>query len=644
MFNWNYDFAGVALCINCILLFFYKRNHVVPLRQHNYFSGLIYMELLMALTDILSSMALDAGGKAPLFVKYISLSVFFSMYVGCLLLLFLYTKSLCDYHSVRDYPLFSFFYLPAVAVIGLYMTDPLTGLVYFIDPVMGYTAGPLYEVFAALTLYYSFLSLALTAIVHKRMTKDQILTMHIVWAVVIVGALVRLFMPEQLMVSLIMTLCTIIIFINLENPDLYWNRMTGMFNDLSFTEVIQKSLYANKRISVICIGIKNYDEFKMSYDSVAVRLLRKEIAKAMNDIMDCQSIYYLGHGRFAILFIGEEDHLGEAEMAYDRFRRPWIFESDRGRTISVYINASVAYLPPSTNIASGGQLRDVIASKLMDMARQDISGLKIIDEKAMEKQIYISRVEAILDKALELDNIEVWYQPIYDRKTGRIIAAEALSRLHDDQLGYIRPDVFIPLAEITGSITLLGRRVLEKACDFIRRQGLEEMGIEYIEVNLSPAQCRDENLAVKMLEIIEFHGVDPGMINLEVTESTVEDMNQLKQQIRILHDAGVGFSLDDYGVGYSNLVKIFALPFSLVKLDKTVVWSYFNNENQILEDLLAMFQKNGLQVVAEGVETEIMAEKLNELGCDFQQGFWYSEALPDKDFVRYVRDFNGNEK
>lgn len=639
MFEWNYDFAWVALFINFVLLFFYKRKHVMPLRQHNYFGGLIIAELLMALTDILSSLALDSE-TAPLFLKNLSLAAFFSLYVACLVLLFLYTKSLCDYHSVRDNPFYILFYLPAMVVIGLCVTDPLTGLVYTIDSAGGYWPGPLYEVFVALTLYYALLSIIITAIVHRRMNREQILTIHLVWTINMAGALIRLFMPEQLMISLVMTICTIVIYINLENPDLYWNRITGMFNDFSFTEVIQKCIYANTPMSVICFSIKNYDDFKMSYDAVAVALLRKEIATAMSNVMDCKSVYYLGHGRFAIIFTDEEDHMEDAGKALERFRQPWEFESDRGRTISVYINAAVAYMPVCTRFDNGTQLRDVITGKLMEMTRQDISGLQIIDEVAMKRQNYISRVESILDRALQLDNVEVWYQPIYDRKTGRIIAAEALSRLHDDQLGYISPDIFIPLAENTGSISLLGNRVLEKTCDFIKKNELPDKGISYIEVNLSPAQCRDENLAVKMLDIIKSKEVDPKRINLEVTESTVEDMNMLKQQIIMLHEAGVGFSLDDYGVGYSNLVKIFSLPFSIVKLDKSIIWAYFNGDNRILEDMVGMFRKNGLKVVAEGVETESMAAKLNELGCDFQQGFWYSEAMPEEDFLRYVNDFN----
>ena len=131
-------------------------------------------------------------------------------------------------------------------------------------------------------------------------------------------------------------------------------------------------------------------------------------------------------------------------------------------------------------------------------------------------------------------------------------------------------------------------------------------------------------------------------IDFEITESSAEDHQLLLKQMSRLEENGAQFALDDFGTGTSNLIRLLKLPISFVKLDKFLVDSYFNGESDILPDLVRMFHNAGKMVVAEGVETETMKEELIRMGCDYEQGYYFSKPIPPEEFVAYMEKANSN--
>ena len=169
---------------------------------------------------------------------------------------------------------------------------------------------------------------------------------------------------------------------------------------------------------------------------------------------------------------------------------------------------------------------------------------------------------------------------------------------------------------------------------------ITQYGLEYVEINLSPIQCRNPLLAGKLMKIAEKYQIPSSQINLEITETATENMELISAQITKLKQNGVSFSMDDYGTGYSNLISILELPFHIIKIDKSIVWAYFGHKNDVLTDLISMFKKRGYYIVCEGVETKEMVDGLTKLGCHYLQGFYFSRAIPGKEFVNYIADFN----
>ena len=183
----------------------------------------------------------------------------------------------------------------------------------------------------------------------------------------------------------------------------------------------------------------------------------------------------------------------------------------------------------------------------------------------------------------------------------------------------------------------LGRQVFDRVCEFLETEQPNLLGLEKINVNLSPAQCMNDQLASELSAIAEKHNVSMEMIDFEITETSLENRLLLQKQMLRLQEKGARFSLDDFGAGTSNLVRLLNLPIHEVKLDISLVTSYFKGDSPMLPDLVRMFRNADMEIVAEGVETKEMAETLAEMGCNYEQGYYFSRPVPPKNFIAYLK-------
>lgn len=206
----------------------------------------------------------------------------------------------------------------------------------------------------------------------------------------------------------------------------------------------------------------------------------------------------------------------------------------------------------------------------------------------------------------------------------------------------ISPALFIPAAEATGLILSIGEMILEAVFRFISEHALDEMGLSYIEINLSVAQCLQRELPEIVKRLQQKHGIDPCQINFEVTETLYGNLNNIMEtSVRELVDMGYSFSLDDYGVGYSNIRRLRTLPVRIIKIDKSLVDDMFTEDGKaVIKNTVHMMKSINKELVVEGVETKEAVELCEELSCDFIQGFYYSKPLPEEEFTEFVRKRN----
>lgn len=246
-------------------------------------------------------------------------------------------------------------------------------------------------------------------------------------------------------------------------------------------------------------------------------------------------------------------------------------------------------------------------------------------------------VEVRLRKALKTQSFVLHYQPVIDIATGHLVGAEALVRLADDHAHAVGPQRFIPIAESSGLIAELGEWVLSEACRQHRVWKNEGLHIT-LAVNVSPLQFRQAGFVARLGNILTGTKVDPGCMQLEVTESMImENVDEAVQILNSIKDLGVKVALDDFGTGYSSLSRLSRLPLDKLKVDQSFVRGIENDAGSraVTDAVIALGHSLRLEVIAEGIESEGSLRYLREQGCQQAQGYLFSRPLQADEFARW---------
>jgi diguanylate cyclase (GGDEF)-like protein/PAS domain S-box-containing protein len=273
-------------------------------------------------------------------------------------------------------------------------------------------------------------------------------------------------------------------------------------------------------------------------------------------------------------------------------------------------------------------------------------------EEMQEVVMHRLDVESWLRAALETQQISVHYQPIISMADGRVDMVEALVRWRHPTMGMLSPADFLDVAEETGLIVPLGKLVLREACRHIRRWRDQFDDKMMVSVNLSAAQLRDPSLPDEIHQAMTEAGIGPGALMVEVTEGAlISDVAGARTLLESLWSLGVTIAIDDFGTGYSSLSHLQRFPVDVIKIDKSFVDSVCvgSEESMVVRSVLAIGAEFGLQVVAEGIESEEQHVELQRLGCDYGQGYLYAIPAPAQgidDLLSLVQaiDVIGQEK
>jgi EAL domain-containing protein (putative c-di-GMP-specific phosphodiesterase class I) len=251
-----------------------------------------------------------------------------------------------------------------------------------------------------------------------------------------------------------------------------------------------------------------------------------------------------------------------------------------------------------------------------------------------------------LANALSYGEFRIFYQPVVDLSTGRIIGVEALCRWPQRDDTFAPPETFIAQAETSGFIVQLGDWVLRTAAEQMKTWH-NRFGELSLAVNLSGRQFLHYNLLRSIEDAVRTTGLRPHTLEFEITESVA--MHNAEDSIGIMHQlkgAGMELALDDFGTGYSSLAYLKRFPIDKLKIDKAFVRDIPSDANDlaIVSAIIAMAHALGLKVQAEGVETEAQAEFLRECGCEYAQGYLFGRALPVEDFEALLCDQRANDE
>ncbi len=346
----------------------------------------------------------------------------------------------------------------------------------------------------------------------------------------------------------------------------------------------------------------------------------------------------LGGDEFAIILnnlSSIEDAKEIAEQIHEKLTRPFLIQGNK-----IYTNLHIGIAPFDPEYRKPEEiLRD--ADIAMHYAKEKEVGVAVFTKEI--RALFLDRInmEADLRFALELREFSMHYQPLISLKDGELIGFEALMRWHNKKRGFVPPDKFISIAEDSGLIVPITQWILSETCNqIVEWQNLSRSNQNLIvSVNISGRHLEDGNLIKDVEKALKDSNLKSSLLKLEITESTA--MENAEHTIKILNNLkkiGVQLSMDDFGTGYSSLSYLHRLPFDTLKIDRSFVYSVGDNgeNSEILQTIILLAKNLKMRVIAEGIETEAQLALLQNLGCDFGQGYLMAKPMPKDDLEKML--------
>ncbi len=426
----------------------------------------------------------------------------------------------------------------------------------------------------------------------------------------------------------------------------YFDTLTGLPNRQAFLEIVEREI-ARARLDGRTLGVlfMDLDGFKNINDSMGhgsgdliLQLVADRLRQALRptDVVSRPSsgesnleFARLGGDEFTALIRDisrPEDALVIAHRIRDLMRRP--FPLDK-REMAVTTSIGIALYPNDGQDALALlKHADTAMYHAKDRGRDNC---QLYSASLTEQAVHRMALESSLRLALTRDEFHLVYQPQFDLHQGCILAVEALIRWQHPEQGLIGPLDFIPLAEENGLIVPIGEWVLRTACADAASWQRAGQTVR-VAVNLSPMQFRDPNLIKTVLETLSETGLDPSLLELEVTESTVMEASGIATLQALCH-AGISVALDDFGTGYSSMSYLRNMPLNTLKVDRRFVMALPGEakDRAIVRAILSLAKSLDFSVTAEGVETLEQAQTLNDMDCNSLQGHYFSEPVPAAD-------------
>jgi diguanylate cyclase (GGDEF)-like protein len=422
------------------------------------------------------------------------------------------------------------------------------------------------------------------------------------------------------------------------------DNLTGLPNRVLFGEELQHALaQAERRHRPLALLFMDLDRFKNINDTLGHafgdRVLQEAAKRLTRCVRESDILARLGGDEFVLLVEEFPDPGNLGEIAQKLLTTVSQVTSIDGRELNLSVSIGICMYP-----ADGRDAKTLLANADIAMYRAKERGRNNFCFYSAQLNLHTPErlaLEAALRGGLERGEFRVHYQPKIDMATGAITGVEALLRWQHPELGLLLPERFIHLAEETGLIVPIGLWTLREVCT--RAKAWQEAGLPRlpVAVNLSARQFRQEQLVSQLAEILKSTGLEPDVLELEITESMVmQDPDGAVALMKALRQMSVRLTIDDFGTGYSSLGYLKRFPINSLKVDKSFVRDlpHSSDDIAITRAVIAMAHSLQMNVIAEGVEHQGQFDLLRDEGCDEFQGYLCQPPLTEEDLMRFIRE------
>ena len=634
-----FDYA--AFCVFTLIMVSVIMKKMTRGKLNRQFQIVLAIAMVATVFDI-GAIAFDNMGERHVVTQYIFHTGYLFFHVVSSAMYAAYVVSIVDaIHIFRGKVKSFILALPTLLCMIMLGVNFFTPCVFSIGGQGEYRREFFMTFLYAAGIFYMILGFMVVTRYHRRLTRGRFVSTIAIFPLVVVAAVFQMFNPDIPIEMFANAIGLLFVALLIQSPEQVISSATGLNKITRYMDDVRNSLDNGLDITVVMITMENDKTLRGILGVEEYHKLLREISE---DFLEWSrpygydvEWYYLGNGMFRCVMNQRIKDQAEdfAERINEKLKKGYKYND-------MFIN-----LLPIICITRCPQDIENVDSVMRfgdELAEHEYTGRVLYARDIYNKERYdlMRDMDMILENAFAENRFEVYYQPIYSIDSGKYNSAEALLRLNDDMYGYISPEIFIPAAEENGMIHKIGKFALEEVCRFIAGEKFKNLGLEYVEVNLSVIQCMSSELSEDVRAVMERYGVSNEQINLEITETAAAyAQTTMMDNINSLKDYGIAFSLDDFGTGYSNMKRIASMPFAIVKLDKTFADIDTDDKMmKVVKNTISMVKDMNMKIVVEGVETEESLREFSNLGVDYIQGYYFSRPLPQDKFISEVKRVN----
>ncbi len=581
----------------------------------------------------------------PLFSWGIPLSYFFGycyfiarqfITFSYLILIFVQTDSIFKLQKRSSRILIG---LPVTISCLFILSNFFTHQVFTITREYNYRRGPLMPTLYIYSMLYSVIGFVYLCRMRRYLGQGKWLTMISTYIMALASAVYQFLHPGILVEMLSTSFTILMVHLIIYRPEEMFDSDTGLYNRSAFRRQLDSLMLSGRNATIFIINFANEHEARNYFGDEKffsfIKRVDKRIQESIGELAGYK-LYYHSAGSLQIIF--NQGSL-DVEKKYPELFSMWSSPLEDSYASILDPKLCLLEFPRDFSTIESMIQFTRFFQRYLKPGQTLLKAEDVIQSKNFKFQENIS---AIIEQGIENGNFEMYFQPIYDLKLKKFATAEALIRLNDPLYGFISPAMFIPAAESTGLILPIGNFVLDSIFKFVTIPEFSALGLHYIELNLSVEQLLQKDLVDRIKQLQEKYGTPTERINLEITESMAGMHSKTGfNNVEALIKEKYSFSLDDYGIGYSNIKRAIDLPLSLVKIDKSIVDIVETPVGRtIIRNTIKMMHDVGFKIVCEGVETESQYRILDELDCDYIQGFYFARPMQKEAFISFLQEKN----
>ncbi len=672
--SYAYPICAMLSLLVLALHFFSKRQ--IPVQRNQMFTAAILFACADVILEVFSAMVVNNSTSVPPVLGYIVLTIFYLLRLSFPLLMIFHSISVTRSLKRRNLMSIVLMSIPTAVVGAIILLSPLTHhFIYYKND--NYYKGEYFPILSVLTILSALFSVIYGLAKKSAFQEKGFRVVAGISLLALGSVMAEASWPRLNVSSIAIATSMLLAYLSLKKPESMIDHTTGLLNLDALMTYMDELINREARYYVLVMKVENIRRINSIFGYTIGSLTLKNVAdflstfspdmkerarlrknlkvyegtngadpkakeKSEKTVGDARRLertlppawaFRLMSNQFAVVSTSEETHEKILELLRERFENPWHI---RGLELNLLL--TVAEMPETSSFAEGSDLYKAVEIVLPAVPKGDTVTVSERELAKIERHLML---ETSLEKALAEDTLDVRFQPILSTATGRYTKVEALARFTHDEWGDVPASEFIPIAEKRGLVAQIDEFVLRRACEFIK--SATDVEIEYVGINISVTELASSSFPKKVSAILDEYGIPYRKIVFEITENALmTSIILMIENLQELASMGFRFAVDNLALGKGDIVKLSMLPFSIVKLDRSVLEEVETSARSriLFENTIDVLKKIEIESVVVGCETTVQSQWISECSPDGIQGFYYARPMDKNGCLAFIQRNN----